>query len=175
MPSLKHLTCLLACLAPIATFAASPAGDDLEDRAQSVKTEVLDLEAEFTALARDIRYPAPTRWTVFVTAEALSDFELETIELSVDDTVVATHRYDGPQRDALADGGAHRLHIDNLASGDHRISARLTGRLGGEPYARTAAFRIDKPEGPRLLELHLHPGADGGEPTFTPRTHADRP
>lgn len=175
MPSLKHLTCLLACLAPVGTLAASPAGDDLESRTQSIKTEVLDLEAEFAALAREIRYPAPTRWTVFVTAEALSDFELDTIELSVDDTVVATHRYDEPQREALADGGAHRLHIDNLASGGHRISARLTGRLDGEPYARTAEFRIDKPEGPRLLELHLHPGAEEGEPALTPRTHADRP
>lgn len=174
---------LLLILCPagaIAQQAATPPApvDELQREAQAVKSEVLDLEAEFTALVHDIRYPPANRWTVFVTAEPIPDFELDTVELLVDGVTVASHEYDDAQRAALAEGGAHRLHMGNLGTGSHLVSTRLTGRYAGETYSRTGSVEIDKPEGPRLLELRLQAlpesAEDGRGPGFAHQSHADR-
>lgn len=184
MPNLKHIFCCLLIAAPVAAAASEPSPgpatpEELDQRTQEVKSEVLDLEAELAALERDIRFPAATRWTVFVTATPIPDFTLETVSLLVGGRTIATHQYDRAQRQALADGGAHRLYIGNLAPGSHDVSVQLTARRAGDAYTRTDSFQLDKPKGPRLLELQLRPdpqteqGREG--PGFAAKRYADRP
>lgn len=129
---------------------------ELDAATQAIKADLLDLEADLTALELDLRYPPPRRWTVFVTmSPALADLELREVVLQVDGRVVASHSYPAEERAALAAGGAQRLHITNLRPGRHEIAVELRARYDGDPYHRQQRFVISKPKGPRLLELRL--------------------
>lgn len=140
--------------APVAA-AQAPTVAELDAAAQAIKLDVLDLEADLMALERDLRYPAVTRWTVFVTMGEAASLAIEEIALQLDGEVVANHRYSEAQQSSLSKRGAHRLHIANLDPGRHRITVTLTATRQGQPYQREQSFLVDKPEGPRLLELRL--------------------
>lgn len=170
---------LLAVMLAAPAAAQTPATDSgageqtsafqqLDKQTREIKADMLDLEAELSALEEDIHYPAATRWTVFVTAEPADALSLENVDLSVDGHTVASHRYTADQREALQAGGAHRLYIGNLSPGRHKVAAAFND--GGKSQT---AFTLDKPRGPRLLELHWQPAA-GGSPAIH-RSYADSP
>ncbi|MDN5862662.1 MAG: hypothetical protein L0H19_04350 [Salinisphaera sp.] len=146
------------------TPSASAKQDDtalreLDASIQDIKADLLDLEAGLTDLELDLRYPAKTRWTVFVTVAPEAELVLQEVTLSVDGQVVVSHQYDKTQRSALAAGGAQRLHIGNLQTGRHQILISLRGSRDGDAYQREQTFAVDKQPGPRLVELRLTPEA----------------
>lgn len=174
-------------LTMVAATAAEPDAESelraLDQATQNLKLEMLDLEAELTDLEQDINYPAPRRWTVFFTVDpAMTDFTLDAVELSVDGTVVARHRYTDQERAALSDQGAQQLFIAGIDPGPHRVRVRFDGQWDGQPYRREQRFTVDKPEGPRLLELRLAPevtvdnaGRNNGGPGLIARSYDDLP
>jgi len=159
---------LLSC-ACVYTFAPAVAQEPasstenfqaLEAQSRAIKAEVLDLEAELSALEQEIRYPAQNRWTVFVTAEDSDAADLQQIELQVNGRVTASHQYSADEQNALRDGGAHRLYIGSLPVGQHPISIRYVGENGDQIFDGGTAFVATKNGGPQLLELHWQPGAE---------------
>ncbi|MDT0634974.1 hypothetical protein [Spectribacter hydrogenoxidans] len=185
-PACQIIGVILA-LTMIAATAAKPDAEielrELDQATQNLKQEMLDLEAELTDLEQEISYPAPRRWTVFFTVDpAMTDFMLDAVELSVDGTVVTRHRYSDQERAALANQGAQKLFIAGLNPGPHRVRVRFEGQLDNQPYRREQRFTIDKPEGPRLLELRLSPevtvdnaGRNNGGPGLLARSYDDLP
>ncbi len=104
------------------------------------------------------------------------------VELSVDGTVVARHRYSDQERAALSDQGAQQLFIAGIDPGPHRVRVHLEGQWDDQPYRREQRFTVDKPEGPRLLELRLAPevivdnaGRNNGGPGLIARSYDDIP
>lgn len=185
-PACQIIGVILA-LTMIPAIAAEPDAEselrELDQATQNLKQEMLDLEAELTDLEQDINYPAPRRWTVFFTMDpAMTDFTLDAVELSVDGTVVTRHRYSAQERAALADEGAQKLFVAGLDPGPHRVRVRFDGEMDSQPYRREQRFTVDKPEGPRLLELRLAPevsvdnaGRNNGGPGLLARSYDDLP
>ncbi len=161
----RHLALLLTLFFAAQALAQAPEPtpqrfQELEAQSRAIKAEVLDLEAELSALEQDIRYPAQTRWTVFVTAEDSNEADLSQIQLQVAGRVVASHQYSDEEQKALRDGGAHRLYIGSMNAGEHPVSVRYVGKDGNETFNGDTAFVMAKPAGPQLLELHWQPEAD---------------
>lgn len=162
---LRSQLLLIAVLLTVAGVGYAADGDtdssslaELDATTQSLKSDILDLQAELLALERDIRYPPTDRWTVFVTRPSdTAVLKLKRITLEVDGTRVAEHRYSQAERQALRDDGAHRLYFGTLARGRHQATVVLVGQHDGNPYRRKQTFTIDKPDGPRLMALKVHP------------------
>lgn len=155
---------LLACVAT-ASFAQAPGTSQeefqqLEAESRAIKSEMLDLEAELSSLEQDILYPAPSRWTVFVTSEDASP-ELQQITLELAGQTIASHEYSADEQAALREGGAHRLYIGNLNTGQHQINVRYNGQGEDDTVAPAHTFVINKNSGPQLMELHWQPKASG--------------
>lgn len=149
---------LLFAAAPATAQQATNNGDlqQLEAQSQAIKSQVLDLEAELSALEQDVRYPENSRWTVFVTADADADTAPKALELQVGGRVIASHQYSSKEQAALRAGGAHRLYIGNLSPGKHQIRVRFTSTNSEQGNSQ---FTVNKPVGARLLELHWQPDA----------------
>lgn len=168
-PMLPYRLLLLAALLLAVTTAhaegapeAAPAAD-LEKQTRSLKQATIDLRGKLLAVERDVRIPAPDRWTVFLTASEMDEFELTRLTLSVNGSTVTQHRYSNAERRALAEGGAHRLHLSTLGLGQHRVAANIIGRRDGESFQRRQTFTVNKPDGPRLMQLRLAPRVEAGD------------
>lgn len=151
------LLLLLSCTAATAQQTADDNFQQLEAQSQAIKSQVLDLEAELSALEQDVRYPEQSRWTVFVTAEKGAEPTLKQIELEIAGHVLASHQYTPEEQAALNQGGAHRLYIGTLGTGQHQILVRFIGSKSNQAQSK---FEISKPAGARILELHWQPDTD---------------
>lgn len=165
---------LCFCTSAIAQQTADGNFQQLEAQSQAIKSQILDLEAELSALEQDVRYPQQSRWTVFVTAAKDVDPALSQIELQVAGRVLASHEYTPEEQAALSQGGAQRLYIGNLSSGKHQIFVRLTHTQSkrDKPKQVHSEFTLNKPAGPRILELHWQPDA---QPALRHNSIADTP
>lgn len=139
--------------------AKVPTIAELDKASQALVSEIVQLQAQLLAVKRDIRYPAVDRWTVFVTRKAVEErqFTLESIRLVVDGRPVATEQYSANERRALRAGGADRLHLGTLRRGRHHATVTITGQWKGKPFRRTQTLVVDKPGGPRIMALQVHP------------------
>lgn len=153
-----------ATLAP--AFVCAAAGDsdvptvaELDKASQKLKSDILQVQAHFLALKRDIRYPAYSRWTVFVTRKTQDTrvFKLKRISLRVDGKPIAEEHYSKNERRALRHGGADRLHLGTLGRGHHRATVTLAGQYHGKSFHRTQTLAVNKPSGPRILVLQVRP------------------
>lgn len=152
----------------------TPSFQELEAESRAIKAEVLDLEAELSALEQDIHYPAPTRWTVFVTAAEANSAQLEQIELQMGGRIIASHQYTAQEQQALRKGGAHRLYIGSMSPGEHPVTVRYTSLTGVQAVNNSSNFIVSKPAGPRLLELHWQPESDESK-RLSHKSYADTP
>lgn len=139
--------------------AHAPTVAELDKASQALISDIVQLQAQLLALKRDIRYPAFDRWTVFVTRKAVEQrqFTLASIRLVVDGKPIAVEQYSANERRALRAGGADRLHLGTLSRGRHQATVTITGQWQGKPFRRTQSLTVDKPGGPRIMVLQVHP------------------
>lgn len=142
--------------------------DLLERQIRSVKTDLLDLEADMLKLEENVRYPEAQRWTVFLTGPEVDSGRLYSVQLSVNGSVVATHNYSETESRALTQGGAHKIYIAALAAGQYNVSIQVQDHLGN----RSAAYQVEKANGPQILNLKWT--AAGGTQPFQAESLADR-
>jgi hypothetical protein len=152
-------TCL-ACLATVA-LAAEPARDtgnfkSLDTRIQDLKQEVLDLNRDLFVLEEELLFPASTQLAVFLSVDTGTFFELESVELKVDNKVVTHYLYTERENAALHRGGVHRLYLGNLRTGKHEVVAVFTGKGPHErDYRRGTTLEIDKQTEAKFIELQI--------------------
>jgi hypothetical protein len=128
----------------------------LDHQLQSLKEEVLALNRDLLVLQEDLLFPASRQLAVYLSMDRGTLFELESVELKLDDRVVTTHLYSSRELKALARGGSHQLWIGNVPSGEHELAAFLTG-IGpnGRAYRRAAALTVAKGHAPKTVELKI--------------------
>lgn len=155
-----------AASAPAAGVPASaPAG--LDARVQETKGDVIRLNRDLMVLEEELLFPANTQVAVFVSMDVGKLFELESVQIKLDDKVVANYLYTPLEVKALHRGGVQRLYLGNLRSGAHEIVAFFTG--GGphfRDYKRGATVKFDKGTDPKYIELQIKDSLGKLQPEF---------
>jgi len=159
---------------PSAVSAADTAGKPqatqykgLDQQAQSLKKEVMELNRDLLALEEELLFPASTQLAVFVSMDIGSLFELDAVEVKLDDKVVAHYLYTQREIDALRRGGVHRLYLGNLRVGKHELVAFFTGKGPHDrDYRRGATLEFEKQTEPRYIELQIKDVTRNLQPEF---------
>ncbi len=155
----------LAVAEPSARTAAS-----LDASIQSLKQDVITLNRDLFILEEDLLYPASTQFAVFLSMDVGKFFELDSVQLKVDDKVVTNYLYTRREVEALQRGGIQRLYTGNLKSGEHELVAIYTGKgPNGRDYRRGANLVISKNLGTSHVELKIVDNPSSEQPDFSIR------
>jgi len=172
---LCHTVLLVAALAWPATAvnAAEPdkqaqsAKSNTADDIQALKKEVLDINRELFMIEEDILYPESTQFTVFVSLDIGKFFDLDSIQLRIDDKIVSNYLYTKRELAALKKGGVQQLYQGNLKSGDHEITAYFIGKgPHNRDYKRGVTRTITKALSPLFAELKIVDDTGEEQPDF---------
>jgi hypothetical protein len=160
---------------PMAANAAETAGKpqagqykSMDQQAQSLKKEVMELNRDLLALEEELLFPASTQVAVFVSMDIGSLFELDAVEVKLDDKVVAHYLYTQREIEALRRGGVHRLYLGNLRVGKHELVAFFTGKGPHErDYRRGTTLEFEKQTDPKYIELQIKDVTRNLQPEFS--------
>jgi hypothetical protein len=145
--------------------AAAPAS--LDTRIQDVKGDVIRLNRDLLVLEEELLFPANTQVALFVSMDVGKLFELDSVQVKLDDKVVATYLYTPLEVQALHRGGVQRVYLGNLKAGEHQLVAFFTGKGPHErDYKRGATVKFDKGTDPKYIELQIKDSAGKLQPEF---------
>ncbi|HZE92758.1 MAG TPA: AraC family transcriptional regulator [Rhizobacter sp.] len=150
-----------------APAAASAPADGLDSRIQDVKGDVIRLNRDLLVLEEELLFPANTQVALFVSMDVGKLFELDSVQVKLDDKVVTTYLYTPAEVKALHRGGVQRVYIGNLKAGEHTLVAFFTG--GGpheRDYKRGATLKFDKGTDPKYIELQIKDSTGKLQPEF---------
>lgn len=155
-----------AAAAPAAAASAAPSAS-LDSRVQQLKDEVIRLNRDLLILEEELLFPAGTQVAVFVSMDVGRLFELESVQVRLNDKVVSQHLYTPSEVAALHRGGVQRVYVGNLRTGEHRIDAFFTGRGPQQrDYKRATTLKFDKGSEPRYVELRIRDSLGKLQPEF---------
>ncbi|MBS0393500.1 MAG: AraC family transcriptional regulator [Proteobacteria bacterium] len=150
--------------------ASAPGGGDfksLDNDVQGLKKEVLDLNRDLFTLEEELLFPANTQVAVFLSLDVGTFFELDSVQIKLDNKEVANYLYTDREVEALNRGGVHRVFIGNLKTGKHELIAFFTGKGPHErDYKRGANLTFEKGVGAKYLELKISDRQSAQQPEF---------
>jgi hypothetical protein len=150
-----------------ASPAPVPAAGGLDQRVQELKGDVLRLNRDLLVLEEELLYPAGSQVAVFISTDVGKLFDLESVQIRLDDKVVVTHLYTAAQVQALHRGGVQRIWVGNLKAGTHRVDAFFTGRGPYErDYKRGTSLSFEKVGQPKYIELRIRDTTPRLQPEF---------
>ncbi len=161
VPAAPAVAASAAAAAPAPAAAASaptPAAEQaaLDARVQGLKAEVIRLNRDLLVLEEELLFPAGTQVAVFISMDVGRLFELESVQIKLDDKVISQHLYTPLEVQALHRGGVQRVFVGNLRAGTHAIDAFFTGRGPHErDYKRGTTLKFEKGTEPRYIELRI--------------------
>jgi hypothetical protein len=154
--------------AAAASAPAAPAPEaPLDTRVQDVKSDVIKLNRDLLVLEEELLFPANTQLAVFVSMDVGKMFELDSVQLKIDDKQVASYLYTPREVQALHRGGVQRLYLGNLRTGEHELVAFFTG--GGphtRDYKRGATVKFTKDTQAKYVELRIRDSSAKLQPEF---------
>ena len=132
----------LAASAQDAKPAAPSAG--LDSRVQDLKSDVIKLNRDLLVLEEELLFPASTQVALFVSMDVGKLFELDSVQIKLDDKLVTNYLYTPNEVQALHRGGVQRAYVGNLKSGTHEIVAFFTGKGPHErDYRRGTTLKFE--------------------------------
>jgi len=153
--------------APAAAASAPAPVAGLDTRVQEVKADVVRLNRDLLVLEEELLFPASTQVALFVSMDVGKLFELDSVQIKLDDKVVSQHLYTPMEVQALHRGGVQRIYLGNLRAGAHAIDAFFTGRGPHErDYKRGTTLKFDKGTEPRYIELRIKDSLAKLQPEF---------
>ena len=175
--SLPHFLFLVVLTLPLPLWSAEPGSDaapgtdaavtNLDGQIQDLKKEVLDLNRDLFLLEEDLLFPANTQFTVFVSMDVGLLFALDSVQIRINNQVVANHLYTEREVEALKRGGVQRLYMGNLTSGEHELVAFFIGKGPQDrDYKRGTTLRVNKGSEPQFVELKITDSAAKHQPEF---------
>ena len=151
---------------PPAVAASAPAAS-LDARVQDLKAEIIRLNRDLMVLEEELLYPAGTQVAVFVSMDVGKMFELESVQIKLNDKVVGQHLYTAQEVQAMHRGGVQRLFMGNLRSGSHTVDAFFTGKGPHErDYKRGTTLKFEKGSEPSYIELRIKDSQFKLQPEF---------
>jgi hypothetical protein len=167
-----------AASAPVAAASAADAAASapqstaaLDARVQELKAEVIALNRDLLVLEEELLFPAGTQVALFVSMDVGKLFELESVQIKLDEKLVANYLYTPLEVQALHRGGVQRVFVGNLRAGKHVVTAFFTGKgpKTGDfqrDYKRGATIEFDKGTEPRYIELRIRDKESKLQPEF---------
>ena len=157
----------VSLLAVAADEPRKAAAQGLDGNIQALKQEVIELNRDLLVLEEELLFPASTQVAVFVSFDVGTLFQLDSVKVKLDDTVVANYLYTERELAALARGGVQRLYLGNLKVGKHELVAVFTGKGPHDrDYRRGATLNFDKGTGPKYIELQIRDETRSQQPEF---------
>lgn len=128
----------------------------LDEQVQDIKKDVLELTSELTRLEEKLLFPSNTQVSLFVSIAGDKGFVLDSMQIKLDNKVVAQHLYTYKEIEALRLGGVQRIYTGNIKTGDHDLVASFIGRSkSGNEYQRSNNFTVTKAVGPKFVEIQI--------------------
>ena len=172
MPAVTAAPTAAAASAPAAAASApdaaasAPAGS-LDDRVQAAKADVISLNRDLLVLEEELLFPANTQVAVFVSMDVGLLFDLDSVQIKLDDKVVSTYLYTPLEVQALHRGGVQRVYLGDLRAGSHEIVAFFTGKGPHDrDYKRATTIKFDKTTEPKYIELQIKDVQQKLQPEF---------
>lgn len=167
MKKFIYLICVALLSLPVQAGETSAA---LDNEVQDLKRVVQELNRDLFLLEEELLYPANTQVSVFVSLDTGEFFDLDSVELKIDNKEVTHYLYTDRERKALRSGGVQRLFTGNLKSGEHEIVAFFTGIGPHErEYKRGTILTFEKKLGPKFIELRVADSERSRQPEFSVR------
>lgn len=128
----------------------------LDEQVQDIKKDVLDLTSELSRLEEKLLFPSNTQVSLFISMNEGDDFRLDSVQLKLNNKVVAQHLYSFRELEALQQGGVQRLYTGNIKTGNHQLVVSYIGKAaaGGE-YKRSGSYTVSKEIGPKFVEIKI--------------------
>ncbi|KUJ82523.1 hypothetical protein AWR36_012075 [Microbulbifer flavimaris] len=140
-------------------FAQSVSRDEirgLDDQIQDAKQDVIELTAELVQLEEKLLFPSNTQAAFFVSLPKESSFDLEAVEVKLNNEVVAHHLYTFRELEALRKGGVQKIYTANVQSGNHPLEVSFLGKsASGRELRATASHTVEKRVGPKFVEIEI--------------------
>lgn len=150
-----------------AVAASAPEAATLDTRIQDVKSDVIKINRDLLVLEEELLFPANTQVALFVSMDVGKLFELDSVQVKLDDKVVASYLYTPLEVQALHRGGVQRVFLGNLRTGSHELVAFFTGKGPHErDYKRGATVKFDKGTDPKYIELRIQDSTGKLQPEF---------
>jgi hypothetical protein len=135
--------------------ASAPAGS-LDDRVQAAKADVIRLNRDLMVLEEELLFPANTQVAVFVAMDVGLLFDLDSVQIKLDDKLVSTYLYTPLEVQALHAAAVQRVYLGDLKAGPHEIVAFFTGKGPHDrDYKRATTIKFDKTTEPKYIELRI--------------------
>lgn len=144
-----------------------PVNNTVAEQLQQLRKEVVALNRDLFVLEEDLLFPSSTQVVVYLSMDVGTYFNLDSVELKIDDKVVTYHLYTEKQIQALFKGGVQKLHIDNLAQGEHQLTAFFIGKGPQDrEYKRATSLTFTKTAEAKSLELSIIDSSVKQQPVF---------
>ncbi len=141
---------------------------NLDEVLQSLKRDVLALNRDLFILEEELLFPTNTQVAVFLSLDVGEFFQLDAVEVKLNDREVGSHLYTEQQRDALIRGGVQKLYMGNIKAGEHELVAVFTGRgPNGRDYRRATSLQFEKASSAVQLELVISDSTRTYQPEFS--------
>ena len=173
--AVRHLLGMLALTTGFAMAAETPKtsrtdSQGLDTSIQSLKQEAMELNRDLLVLEEELLFPASTQVAVFVSVDVGTLFDLDSVQLKLDNTVVTNYLYTEREVSALHRGGVQRLYMGNLKTGKHELVAVFTGKgPHRRDYRRGTTLSFDKSTDSKYIELQIRDETRGQQPEFRVR------
>jgi hypothetical protein len=154
-----------ATVEPAPPASSEPA--PLDNRIQDVKSDVIKLNRDLLVLEEELLFPANTQVALFVSMDVGKMFELDSVQVKLDDKLIANYLYTPQEVQALHRGGVQRLYLGNLRSGEHELVAFFTGQGPHQrDYKRGATVKFEKTTEAKYIELRIRDSSAKLQPEF---------
>ena len=172
---LKLFTILGVCFAIFTSLEAhavdsadsSGKSRTLDEKVQTLKKEVKTLNRDLFILEEELLFPSSTQLAVFVSVDVGNFFRLDSIQLKIDNKVVANHLYTKRELGALERGGVQRLYLGNVKSGEHELIAIFSGPgPNNREYRRGTTMKFTKSSAAKYMELKIIDSTGKLQPEF---------
>jgi hypothetical protein len=166
-PSALPAVAPLGAVAPADAAPPSASSVGLDTRIQEVKSDVIRLNRDLLVLEEELLFPANTQVALFVSMDVGKLFSLDSVQIKLDDKLVANYLYTPREVSALHRGGVQRVYLGNLKAGEHEIVATFTGSGPHErDYKRGATVKFEKGTEPKYIELQIKDSTAKLQPEF---------
>jgi len=156
-----------ATAVPPAAAASTPDAATLDGRVQDIKSDVIKLNRDLLVLEEELLFPANTQVALFVSMDVGKMFELDSVQIKLDDKMVSSYLYTPLEVAALHRGGVQRIYLGNLKVGEHELVAYFTGKGPHDrDYKRGATVKFEKSTDPKYIELRIKDSEAKLQPEF---------